>query len=342
MLVSGKFLKLGLGAALALLCAGPIAAQDSSVVAQVGGVPVTMSDLEQEESSKLLSAHYQYYQAETRALNELIDKKLIEQEAKKENITVEQLLDREVNSKIKDATEDQMKVYYEGLEVEQPYEAVRGKIVEKIHQLRADKLRNAYVATLRAKTTVYVALAPPKVNVDTQNGPTVGPEKPQVTLVEFADYECPYCQKVAADVKKLQADLGDKVAFTYKDFPLSMHARAEKAAEASRCAGEQGKFWEFHDEIFHSKALDVDQLKAQAKVLKLDSAAFDKCLDSGAETAVVERDRKEGTRLGISGTPAFFINGHFLSGALDYATLRQVVEQQLAAQPQSVANAGSK
>jgi protein-disulfide isomerase len=338
-----KFLKLGLGAVLALLSAGTIAAQsDSTVVAKVGGVEVTMADLEQEESAKLLTAHYQYYQAEAKALNELIDQKLIEQKANSEHITVQQLLDREINSKVQDPTEDQMKVYYEGLETEQPYEAVRGKVLEKIRQLRTDKVRAAYLATLREKSSIVVTLAPPHVNVDTQNAQVLGPQKAPVTLVEFADYECPYCQKVAADVKRLQADLGDKVSFTYKDFPLSMHARAEKAAEATRCASKQGKYWEFHDELFRSKELDVDQLKAQARALKLDPAQFDKCLDSGEETSVVERDRKEGTRLGISGTPAFFINGHFLSGALDYAALRQIVEQQLAAQSQTVASGGSK
>jgi protein-disulfide isomerase len=233
-----------------------------------------------------------------------------------------------------------MKVYYEGLETDQPYEAVRGKILEKIRQLRTDKVRAAYLTTLRVQTTVYVTLAPPRANVDLQNAEMIGPQKAPVTIVEFADYECPYCQKVAADVKKLQADLGDRVAFTYKDFPI--HSRSGKAAEATRCAGKQGKFWDMHDELYRSKELDVDQLKAQARALKLDPALFDKCLDSGEQAAAVERDHKEGTHLGISGTPSFFINGHFMSGALDYATLRQIVEQQLTAQGQVSANAGSK
>jgi protein-disulfide isomerase len=344
MSVSGKILKLGLSAALGLLSAGSIAAQnDTGVVAEVGGVKVTMAELEQEESAKLLSAHYQYYQAETKALNELIDKKLLEQKAKSENLTLEQLVDRDIKSQVKDPTEDQMRVYYEGLETDQPYEAVRVKVLEKIRELRTAKARSAYVNALRAQTTVYVALAPPLVNVDTRNAQTLGPEKALVTLIEFADYECPYCQKVAADVKKLQADLGDKVAFTYKDFPLPMHARAEKAAEATRCASKQGKFWEFHDELFRSKELDFDQLKAQARALKLDSAEFDKCLDTGEQAAAVEQDRKEGMRLGITGTPSFFVNGHFLSGALDYAALRQIVEQQLAIPAQDASSsAGSK
>jgi protein-disulfide isomerase len=339
--VRKQLLRFGLSTALVLWSAGRVTAQDdTSIVAEVGGVKVTMGELEQEESARLLSAHYQYYQAETRALNELIDKKLLEQKAKSENLTLEQLVDRDIKSQVKDPTEDQMKVYYEGLETDQPYEAVRGKILEKIRQLRTDKVRTAYVAALRVQTTVYVTLAPPRANVDLQSAQTLGPQKAPVTIVEFADYECPYCQKVAADVKKLQADLGDRVAFTYKDFPI--HGRSGKAAEAARCAGKQGKFWELHDELYRSKELDVDQLKAQARALKLDPVEFDKCLDSGEQAAAVERDHKEGARLGISGTPSFFINGHFMSGALDYTTLRQIVEQQLAALGQSSASAGSK
>ncbi len=234
-----------------------------------------------------------------------------------------------------------MKVYYEGIETEQPYEAVREKILEKIRQLRIDRAKAAYLQTLQTESTVYIVLAPPSATLEAADPQMMqGPKNAQVTLVEFADYECPYCQKVAPDVKKLEEDFSNKVSFAFKDFPLPMHSRAEKAAEAARCASRQNKFWEFHDELFHSKELDVDQLKAQARALKLDSEQFDKCLDSGEEAADVDHDRKEGNRLGINGTPSFFINGHFMSGALDYATLRQAIEQQLALPSQTVASAG--
>jgi protein-disulfide isomerase len=344
MSISKVAVGLGLTAVLAVSAMGRSAAQsggDDSVVANVGGIKITMSDLEREESAKLLAARYQYYQVETKALNDLIDEKLLEQRAASEHLTVAQLLDLEVNSQVKDPTEDQMRVYYEGVETDQPYEAVRQKILEKIRQLRTDKAKAALIQTLRTESTVYIVLAPPSASLEAAN-PQMrqGPENPQVTLVEFADYECPYCQKVAPDVKRLAADFSGKVSFAFKDFPLPMHSRAEKAAEAARCASEQNKFWEFHDELFRSKELDVDQLKAQARALKLDSAQFDKCLDSGEEAAAVDRDRKEGTRLGINGTPSFFINGHFMSGALDYATLRQAIQQQLTVPPQTVASAG--
>jgi len=339
MFVSQKLLELTMGAAFLLAGTGAFAQGDSAVVADVGGVKITLGELEQEESAKLLAAHYQYYQAQSKALEELIDKKLLEQKAKSENLTVDQLIDRDIKSQVKDPSEDQMKVYYEGLETDQPYEAVRDKILEKIRQLRTDKIKATYVKQLRAQTNVSIALAPPRAKVEVAEAQTQGSKTAKITLVEFADYECPYCQKVAGDVKKLKEDYGDRVAFSYKDFPLPMHSRAEKAAEAARCANKQNKFWEFHDEIFHSKELDVDQLKAQARVLKLDSDQFDKCLDSGEQASAVEHDKKEGMKLGITGTPSFFINGHYLSGALDYAALRQVIEQQLNA-PAQGAGAG--
>jgi protein-disulfide isomerase len=324
------FLRFISTAALLCLAALSVFAQsDQTEVAEVGGTKITLGELEQEESAKLLSAHYQYYQAQSKALEDLIDKRLLEQKAKSENLTVDQLIDRDIKSKVTDPTEDQMKVYYEGLETDQPYEAVREKILEKIRQLRTDKIRAAYVKMLREQVPVTVALAPPKAKVELAEAQISGPKTARVTLVEFADYECPYCQRVASDVKKLKDEFGDRIAFSYKDFPLPNHTRAEKAAEAARCASKQDKFWEFHDELFHSKELDVDQLKAQARSLQLNSAQFDKCLDSGEQAAAVAKDRKEGVRLGISGTPSFFVNGHYLSGALDYATLRQVVEQQL-------------
>jgi protein-disulfide isomerase len=119
------------------------------------------------------------------------------------------------------------------------------------------------------------------------------------------------------------------VSVVYKDFPLPMHPLAAKAAEAARCAGDQGKFWEFHDSLFETKKIEPSQLKEEARALKLDGARFDQCLDSGAQAAPVKKDAQEGLRLGLQGTPSFFINGHFMSGAIGYAKLRETVMQEL-------------
>jgi len=153
-----------LGAAVFLSAGNALAQTDTTVVAEVNGVKLTVADLEQEESAKLLQAHNQYYQSEKKALEDLIEKRLLEQKAKHDGLTVDQLIDRDIKSQLQDPTDDQMKVYYEGLETEQPYETVRPKILEKIRQLRVDKARAAYVRVLRAQSNVIVELASPSAN----------------------------------------------------------------------------------------------------------------------------------------------------------------------------------
>jgi protein-disulfide isomerase len=315
---------------LALAVGGAAAQQNPEVLAQVNGDKLTTSDLEQKEGNKLLQARYQYYQTEKKALDELIEQHLLETEAHRQGITVDQLLEREVDSKVKDPTEDQLQVYYEGLGGNEPYDKIRDKIRNHIREIRAAKLRTAYIESLRSKSNIVVELAPPLADVDTENAAAVeGRRDAPIQLVEFADYQCPYCQKANPDLLKLAEEYKDKVALIYKDFPLPMHPHAEKAAEAARCAGEQGKFWEYHNLLFKDNKLEVPALKQQAQVLNLDSTKFDKCLDSGEEASRVKKDQEEGAKLGLSGTPSFFINGHFFSGAMDYTTLHQMIEQQL-------------
>lgn len=304
---------------------------DSSrqILAEVGGEKLTIADLDQKEAGKLLQARYQYYLNERKALEQLIDEKLLEIDARSKGLSVEQLLEKFAYKQIQDPTEDQLKVYYEGLDSDQSYSSVREQILNHIRELRQAKAKAAYIQTLRGKATLRVYLQPPFAEVDTENAYIRGPRTATVQLVEFADYECPYCQKVNPDLQKLQKEYGGQLAIVYKDFPLPMHHSSQKAAEAARCAGEQSKFWEMHDVLFYSKQLEVAELKEHARVLKLDGDAFDKCLDDGAEAAAVKKDLDEGKRLGLTGTPSFFVNGHFISGAQDYNALRAVIDEQV-------------
>ncbi len=167
----------------------------------------------------------------------------------------------------------------------------------------------------------------PRQDVTIGDAPVRGSRNAAVTIVEFADYQCPYCQQMHPELKVLQEELAGKVALVFKDFPLDMHVNAEKAAEAARCAGEQGKYWDFHDILFHnSERLEVSQLKQYARDLKLNQANFDTCLDSGKEAAAIQKDLAQGRQLGVRGTPSFFFNGRMLSGSMDYYTLRGIVE----------------
>jgi protein-disulfide isomerase len=308
---------------------GQIAQEPLQVVAKVSGANLTLTDLQQDEGGKLLQAEYQFYLNERKALEELIDNRLLGDEARKKNITLDKLLDTEVYKEVKDPTEDQLEVYYEGLDTQEPYQSIREDVLQHIRELRRTKARAAYVDQLRKQAQINIMLMPPSAQVDVSKAYARGSENAPVVLVEFADYQCPYCQKVNPQIQQLKKEFGDSLTVVYKDFPLPMHHGSEKAAEASRCAGEQGKFWEYHDVLFYSKLLEVDALKEHARVLKLDGDRFDTCLDSGAESGAVKKDLDEAKSLGLTGTPSFFVNGHFFSGVVDYAALKDIVNQQL-------------
>jgi predicted DsbA family dithiol-disulfide isomerase len=303
----------------------------SDVVAEIGGHKVTRAELEQKKAAKLFQARNQLYIAERDALNQFIDDQLLEEKAQAEHLSVEQLVQRDIISHISDPTEDQLQVYYEGLGTDEPFATVREKILGHIHELRVSKARSEYLKDLRNQFSVLVTLSPPSAHVSLEGAEIRGPKNPSVTLIEFADYECPYCQQIHAELKKLMQQFDGKMAFAFKDCPLPMHRRAGKAAEAARCAGDQEAFWEYHDLLFENGGkLEVAQLKEYARTLKLDTGRFDKCLDSGAQTAVVQKGLQEAKELGISGTPSFFINGHFFSGVVNYEDLRGMVEKELA------------
>ena len=320
---------LGIGAALAVSSIPAIAQNDSDVVAEIGDRKITEGELEHSQAGKLLQARYKFYLAQRDALQQLIDDQLLEMQAKKESVTVDELVKRHIATNVPEPTEDQLRFYYEGVQTEESYESARPHIIDTIHQLRMKKAREAYITQLRGDYGVVVELTQPSAEVEVADAPRLGPANAPVQIVEFADYECPYCQQVNSDLKKILDQFGNQVSVVYKDFPLPMHALAQRAAEGARCAGAQGKFWEFHDFLFDTKKVQTSFMKEEARALKLDGARFDKCLDSGEESAVVKKDAQEGLRLGIQGTPSFFVNGHFMSGAIGYGKLRDVVLTEL-------------
>jgi protein-disulfide isomerase len=331
MLIKHSLFALGLGIALVALSIPAIGQDSSSVIAEIAGQPVTAAELEQKQANKLLQARYKYYVAQRDALEQYIEDRLLEMEAKKESVTIDELLKRHVSVNVQEPTEDQLRFYYEGVQTDEPYETARPNIIETVHQLRMKKARAAYIAQLRADYGVVVELIQPSAHVEAGNAPRLGSDKAAVQIIEYSDYQCPYCQKVNNDLMRLRQQFGDQVSLVYKDFPLPMHPQAAKAAEGARCAGAQGKFWEFHDFLFDTKKLQVSEMKAEARALKLDGDRFDQCLDKGEQFDGLKKEAQEAQRLGLTGTPSFFINGHFMSGAIGYAKLRETVLQELAA-----------
>jgi protein-disulfide isomerase len=300
-------------------------------VSEVKGQKITRAELHEQESALLLQARYDFYKAEQKALDELIAQRLLEAEAGRQHLSVDELLKREVDSKVKDLTEEQLHTVYDVIAPKESFEAMRSKIQESVRAQRVQKARVAYLDSLREKANVLVLLAPPSADFAVGDAARLGPASAPVQLVEFADFECPYCIKVHPELQRLKAEFGDRISLVYKDFPLPMHAHAQKAAEAARCAGTQDKFWQYHDRLFSSKQIDVPQLKQFAADLGLDVAKFNACLDSGQQAAAVQKDAAEAQKIGLSATPSFFLNGHFFTGALQYQDLRQMVLRELSA-----------
>lgn len=176
----------------------------------------------------------------------------------------------------------------------------------------------------------------PPINMEAlvDDDATKGDPNAPVTIVEFSDYECPFCERFYSQTESLiqtnYIDTG-KVKFVYRDFPLnSIHPQAQKAAEAAECAGEQGMYWEMHEKLFtQGVSGGVASFKQYASDIGLDTANFNSCLDSGEMASEVAKDLKDGQSVGVTGTPGFIINGKLVSGAQPFSVFQQEIEAAL-------------
>jgi protein-disulfide isomerase len=192
-----------------------------------------------------------------------------------------------------------------------------------------------YVRRLREKAGVAVYLEEP-VSARAELGPprgfARGPNNAPVTIVEFSDFQCPFCKAVLPTINELMTRYPGKVRWEFRDFPIQLHPGAARAHEAARCAGEQGKFWEYHDELFaRSPNHSLPELRLFARDLKVDAVAFAECLETSKYQAAVAGDIHEGKRLGVQGTPTFFINGRMREGELSLAAFQELIESELRA-----------
>jgi protein-disulfide isomerase len=333
-----RFLIFGLGAFAASLCVVSAAGDNEvrlpkdMVLVEVGGTKITYADLQKKKAGMLFAADTNRYEAERRALDEFIDDVLLDRQAAEEGLTVEQLLDKHVKSALpKDPSEEALHVYYEGVDTTEPYEAIRPKILAGLQDRRMKKAKAAYLQSLRQQVPIVLRLPPPRMPIALAGVPIRGLRNAPVVLTEYADFECPVCQQVQPIVAKIEKEFEGKLAFAYKDFPLPMHPNAEKAAEGSHCADVQGQYWKFHDLVLEKGRTEVAALKGFSRDLKLDTEAFEKCLDSGAEAELVKKSLDEANLMGLNGTPSFFVNGRYVSGNVTLEKLRAIINEELSA-----------
>jgi len=181
--------------------------------------------------------------------------------------------------------------------------------------------------SIAVPTEAAVVAEPTIVEVSIDDDPWTGGKNADVVIIEFSDFECPYCARGAEVVDELLDIYGDDIKVVFRDFPLSFHENAHIAAEAAECANEQDMFWEYHDVLFANQgAMDMDSLKTYASELGLDSGEFNECLESRSMSAEVDADFAEGQSYGVRGTPAFFINGQLISGAQPVENFKAVID----------------
>ena len=331
---------------LAFLCSSAVAqnngAREDATLVEIDGHKLTLADIQHESPAALFQAQNAFYTAERKAVDAFVDEYLLTQAAQKEGLTAAQLLDRHVNRLLPpDPSEEVLRVYYESVDTDQPFAAVRDKILDYVRQRRIEKAKSAYLHSLREHAQIAVRLSPPRVQLGLKDTPLRGRPDAPVVLVEYADYECPYCQQIQPVLDKLEKEYGGRIAFAYKDMPLPMHQHAQKAAEATRCAAVQGKYWEYHDTLAAKKQFDIASLKQDARSLQLDADRFDKCLDSGEQSGTIAKEVAEANSLGLQGTPSLFINGRFFNGVLSYEQLRAIIDEELSISSVLAQNTGA-
>ena len=311
----------------------------SDTVATVGSTTITLAQvddlaLQQPAGSfgnmKLSQA---LYEARRLALGDLVGTALLEQEAKARGVDRAKLFDQEVSSKIAPPTDAEVEAWYRAnpQRVQNAtLEQVRTPIRSLLTQERTHAARQLFLDALKAKTPVKLMLEPPRLTVKAGDAPSRGPANAPIEMVEFSDFQCPYCLRADPTVKQVMTTYGSRVRLVYRHYPVPGHPNARPAAEASQCANEQDKFWPYHDRLFSGtgKLADAD-LKQHAVDLGLDAAKFNACFDTHKFQGLVDADIEAATAAGVTGTPAFFINGRILVGAQPFEEFKRIIDEEL-------------
>ncbi len=310
-------------------------------MAVLGDRAILLAEIDERWRSVNPAEHFQalqtLYDGRRAALDGIIADALLEAAAAERGTTVQALLDEETAARVRSVTDAEVVGFYnanrdqmQGRSLEVMQSAIRNFLQD---QQEADA-RQAFIDELRAAGPGLTLLidAPRQEIALTDADPTIGNPDAPITIVEFSDFECPFCAAAMPTLKQIRENYGDQVRLVWKDFPLTqIHPNAYRAAQAGHCAAEQGGFWELHDVLFaNQQTLDDASLKLHAAGIGLDTAAFDACLDSARYEQRVRDGMDMGTLLGVSATPTVFINGRAVSGAQPYDVFASIVDEELA------------
>ena len=321
--------------------AASFALPKGTVVATVDGEPVRVEELGEDAIDAEREALHTYcrevHGIREAAAKRAVEERLLANAARIEGVNTDAYVRGQLDARIERPGEAEVEAFYVANKTEQapPFETVKGQVEEAMIKERSRKAFEDLIGGLRKSSTVVMSLPevrPPPVDLAAaEHTATFGPKDAKVHIVEFSDFECPYCARAAAGVNAVKERFGDQVEFSFRHFPLSFHPAAQPAAEMAQCAQEQDKFWAMHDTIFGSESkLSPDGLRSLAEEAGLDMGELDTCLASGRARDQVQADMAKGREAGVRGTPSFYINGRAYEGGTSPAELTAAIEAELA------------
>lgn len=324
--------------AVAVACLLPLPLRaDSSVMATVGGTPITQAEIEQALRLPLYELEVEKYRLTRRRLDQMIVERLLARAAAAQGQSVAAFVSAEVQGHIAKITPEEVEARWRANRDVLPTDEERAKQEARnaLVRERATRVLQELVERLSREAGVSVTIHPPDppvMTIPVGDDPAWGPPTAPVTIIEFADFECPACKESLPVLRQLRDLYPDRVRFVYRDFPLAAHPQARPAAEAAHCAHEQGKFWAYHDALFaQAPDLKPSDYVILAERLGLNRAEFTACLAGTRPKAAVAKDLADAQNLGLSGTPTFFVNGRYLVGFQTLEALRQHIDRELLA-----------
>jgi protein-disulfide isomerase len=311
------------------------AAVEDEIVAQVAGEVITMSQLEQAKAAQLKRFEQERYDLLRSALDDVAMETMITKAAAERGVTSEELMRAEVQDKIMPPTEEELKARYEANKDRaggRSFEEVRAPLERMMIEESTQARLKAFNNELKKNYDFKIMLEPPRSEVTIPvDAMAKGPVDAPVTMVEFADFQCPYCRRAHPVVSRLLMEYQDKIRYVFRDYALAFHKRAVPASVAAYCANEQGKYWDYYEslKVMVGDLQDAD-LNQRAESMGLDMDAFKACMAAGKYEGLVNAGFADGQALGVTGTPTYFINGRMLIGAQPYEAFKEIIDEEIA------------
>lgn len=312
-------------------------APQEGLAAKVGQMEITNAEIQDGIESELFEAESKVFEIKFNRLKTILLQRYMDQDPRKKGMSNDDFLEKHIASGIV-ISEKEIDAFIKDQNI--PAEHINPQVREKIkNYLEMERKKEAvdkWLASQTKKTPVEVYIQKPRrpsFPVEVGNAPVTGGKEAKVTIVEFSDFQCPFCAKGADLLKEIKKKYGNKVKVAFKNFPLPFHNHAEQAAVAGLCANEQGSeyFWKYHDEMFANQdSLDTEGLKKMAKKVGLKPDAFDKCLAENKYLAQVKADMEEGKKVKVKSTPTFFVNGKLINGAQPLEVFSEIIDEELA------------